>query len=384
MKKKINILQVVNALPLGGLEKIVYDLSVLVDPDRYTVQICCLTAGGVIADELIKQNIKVHVLRAHNKMDIKHMFINIVQIFRLAYLIRKEHIDIIHSHEFFPAGMSRLASIFALKFKVIITLHNSYIWLSPIHHKINKWLSFFTRQIVAVSKDAMNHSIAHDRIHPKKYKIIYNGISADKPALSHEEETHYKKLWNLKGQETLIGNIGNLSFRKGQDTLIKALPSIIKKYPDVKAVIIGGMTENEPDLLGKLQALTCELNIKDHVIFAGSIPDAERLIPLFHIYIMPSVVEGFGLSLAEAMLNRKVCIASDLNVFKEIITDYTDGFFFKVSDPNDLSDKIHFALQMSNDQLQSIGEKARDKALRCFSKDRMIHQYQELYTSLLR
>jgi phosphatidyl-myo-inositol dimannoside synthase len=99
---------------------------------------------------------------------------------------------------------------------------------------------------------------------------------------------------------------------KGYDKVIMALPSILKKYPNVKYLIAGKYDQEEKE---RLDQLIVKLELSDKVIFAGFIKDdeIETYFSLADIYIMPSAGEGFGIVFIEALFYDKPVIAGNVD-----------------------------------------------------------------------
>ncbi|MCY4599647.1 MAG: glycosyltransferase [Acidobacteria bacterium] len=116
---------------------------------------------------------------------------------------------------------------------------------------------------------------------------------------------------------------------KGCDTVIRALPRVLRRAPDTRYVIVG-----EGDGLPRLRALAERLGVRDAVVFAGAAPDAE--LPAYYnacdLFVMPSAGEGFGIVFIEALACGKPVIAGDAGGSRDAVLD---GGLGRLAEPGD-------------------------------------------------
>ncbi|MFA6146252.1 MAG: glycosyltransferase family 4 protein [Patescibacteria group bacterium] len=173
----------------------------------------------------------------------------------------------------------------------------------------------------------------------KKFIAVPLGVDMSKFYLQPKDEELLKK-YNLSYREKIVLFVGGLDrahYFKGIDVLIKAIADV-----NCKLIIVG-----EGDLKPKYQTLANNLNIKEKVIFAGYVPDEDlpKYYNLADVCVLPSIgrSEAFGLVLVEAMACAKPIIVSDLPGPRTLVQN--NGFKVKVSDVNDLRQKISLILE---------------------------------------
>ncbi len=101
-------------------------------------------------------------------------------------------------------------------------------------------------------------------------------------------------------------------------------------------------------------------------------------MPYYDVYMMPSVSEGFGLALLEAMAVSLPCVCSDIGVFREILRD-DEAAFFTVGDQASLQKAIYGALE----HRQQLSERARNRYLAQFTGEAMSQNYVALYKKIM-
>jgi L-malate glycosyltransferase len=382
---KYNVLHIVTGFADGGLEKVVLMLASNIRNPKITHHAVSLLEreNEFLENEFVKSGVNPVYFDFDNRITgIKSTFKFISGLFRLARYIKTKNINIIHSHDFFPALTARLAAVVSFIFyfhkvnNIYITLHNQFFWLSRTHHFINRLLSIITTKIICVSQAVKEYSLKNDKINSSKYMVIYNGVETGKYTPDAKYRDVYKNEFNMDG--IIIGNIGVLSVRKGQKYLLAALKNLLDKNHNLKLLIFGSERAHEKDIADEIYSMISKLNLSNRIRIIPPRKDINLIYNVFDIFVMPSVTEGLSLSAIEAMLMKRICLFSDIEPFKEMIEDGKNGFLFKSGDIGDLSCKLEYIIEnLSN--LSYISENARNTALQRYDVLRMCREYESIY-----
>jgi len=228
-----------------------------------------------------------------------------------------------------------------------------------------KWvLSLKWDKVISVSKYTANKLI-DNKLPRNKISVIYNGIDVKDYLL---EEKKYKN-------PTLI-SISRLTPKKRVDDLIKAVYLVKKQIPNINLIIVGKGNE-----LDNLKRLVSKYRLKENVQFTGYIEDYSNVISMLkksHIFCLPSILEGFGIVLAESMAAGTPYICSDIPVLKEISQNQKGGLIFKQKNYKDLTNKILFLLK--NKKLYAEKEKECKIAIKKYDWDKIAKQVIEVYS----
>jgi glycosyltransferase involved in cell wall biosynthesis len=124
------------------------------------------------------------------------------------------------------------------------------------------------------------------------------------------------------------------------------------------------------------------LDLCDKIKFLGTYEAIERLLPLADLVIQPSEHESFGLVPLEAMASRAPVVATASGGICEVVVHGETGYLCEVGD---IEEMARCAIEVLSDpaKAQIMGEEGRARALNCFSRERIIGQYEELYRGLL-
>ena len=179
----------------------------------------------------------------------------------------------------------------------------------------DSWFPDLVDCIITVSENTKKDMIEYWNIPPEKITVIYHGIQN-----INIEQIHNLKIIN----SPYILYVGARSKFKNFENAVKAYSIVNQKYPEIKFVCTGSdFTKSEIDLFESL-------NISKHIIHK-SVNDIE-LFSLYHhaiCYIYPSLYEGFGMPLLEAMACECPVICSNTSCFPEIAGNaalYLDPF----------------------------------------------------------
>ena len=164
-------------------------------------------------------------------------------------------------------------------------------------------------------------------------------------------------------KKLIIGSVSRLTYEKGQDYLIKAVPLVLEKIPNAYFIIVG----DGPDRI-RYRSLINELGIHKNVRMIGFVTDTANYYPLFDLFIFPSVweLEGFGLVVVEAMINKIPVIGTDNGPIPEISEDGTSGLIVPARDEKALARAI-IRLGQDASLRSKMGKAGYEKAIEKYS-----------------
>lgn len=215
---------------------------------------------------------------------------------------------------------------------------------------------------IAISDSVSRHLINDFGMPEERVHRVYNGIDlARHTASSALRDTGLFRRLGLREGVIVIGTICRLSPVKGCKFLIEAFRGLVSRGYDAQLLIVGEGPEEE-NLKKQASATGCG----DRIFFDQGGEALERYLSLLDIYCIPSVDEGFGLSLVEAMASGRACVASNVGGLAEIISDAEDGILFESGNTKSLADSLE--LLVRDEPLRKrLASAARDKAFRRFS-----------------
>lgn len=183
-----------------------------------------------------------------------------------------------------------------------------------------------------------------------KVDVIYHGVIPQEYECCKEHVQKVKEDLGIKDEFTFLF-VGRLEARKGLQVLIKAFKNVFNKYKKVKLVIVGSGNQ------ASFQKLANSLNISNGITFMGRVDDLslKKLYNLCDVFVSPSLLEGFGLTLLEAMATGKPVIATRVGGFLEIVKDGENGVLVHPNNINELASALTFFME-NPDLAKRIGK----------------------------
>ncbi len=353
---------------IGGIGRYVTNLAKALKGKGHSVFVA--SSGGELEKVLSKGNgIKHLYLNIRTKSELSPKIIK--SFFALKSFIAKEKIDLIHAHTRVTQVLAALLSYYQ-KVPYVTTCHGFF--KKRLGRRI---FGCWGQKAVAISEAVKNQLIHDFKVDENRVVLIHTGIELDKflQNISDEKAAKSKRRWNLDGAH-VIGTIGRLSSVKGQDVLLRAAKRLVEDFSDVKVLLVGDGPDED-----RLRRLSAKLGLDKNVIFAGSVDDTIEAIPAMDIFILPSIKEGLGLSLVEAMAFGRPCIASRVGGIESLIEDGVTGMLVKPGDPDELARAVKYMFY-NQEKAEVFKEAARKRVVEDFDIEKMASQVEKVYRLL--
>ena len=358
--KKIVFL--IGSSEIGGTEKMVISLAENIKKYGFLPVLIGLKGKGEFSEILEKKDLKFYIL------DLKK---NPFSIIKLLKILRKEKPLILQSFLYTANIIGRIVRKFVHIPVVISGQRSTDNWRKWYHWKIDlltvKWCDAIISNSHAGKKVLVEKGIA-----PEKIYVIPNGINFKK-----EVKKIRKEEIGIEENQPVVGCVGNLRKAKGHIYLIKSAKKILKIYPETKFIIVG-----KGNLEGYLKKEVKRNKMERNFLFAGFISEPEKIISIFDIFVLPSLWEGFPVSLLEAMSLKKPVVATSVGDVPLIIKDGEEGIIVPPSDSESLASAI-ITLLKDEKLRKKMGEKAFEK-VKNYSLEKMIERYVSFYNEVLR
>jgi len=311
-----------------------------------------------------------------NKLKENSIFLNsnnkiIRWTFQIRYFIYKQiqlPLKILFSQVDYVICPDYIAPYYTFKAKRITVLHDSLFWDYKKNYSF-LWNKYFISlinlgmnsrtQIVTTSNYSKNNLTKIFR-NNRKINFVYQSFNFHKTTSS-----------NYKTPENYLLHIGSFEKRKDLITLVKAFKLV--ENSNLKLVLAGAQIINgSSEVLEEIETFIIQNKLENKVILAGYVSNAEAslLYKNARIYVFPSLDEGFGIPILEALSFSLPVICSDIDIFKEVGGEYVE--YFKVGDSVSLSKKIISVLNSNklrqNDNTKHINKFSRKNFIKGFER----------------
>lgn len=353
------VLHVAFALDFGGVETHLRLIS-QTGGDKFDHQFCSLTKGGDAADAMRTDGSRVWELGSDPW---RHPLACVANVRRL---LRKIGVQVIHCHGADANVFGLTAALFARTQARI----GEEVALRP--HRMTARLvcraAYKTaHRIVAVSDAVAHHLVALGEAPERKIERIYNPVQLSRLHAAPRQQNNPLR----------VGFVGRLAPEKNVAALIRALALVRQQFP-CELLLIGDGPQRV-----SLELLADELNVREFVRFTGFSKKPEEQLSTCHLYVQPSLHEGMGIALVEAMSCGLPAIVSDKGGMREIVRDGNSGWVLSGVEPIAIAQAMTDAADLTPDRLAAMGEQARQSVAKTFDPGRYVQTIEAMYRNVL-
>jgi len=362
----MKILFIANHLNVGGISS--YLLTLASGLKQKGHQIYLASNGGELEDKFKQAGITLFQvpLKTKNEISYKIFFC----FWRLRKVVRKFNIDLIHSQSRTTQVLADLLGR-ALVRPHIFTCHGFF---KP--KILRRIFGFWGQRIIAVSQQVKEHLVADFKLDDFKVSVVNNGID-----IKNFGDFSNRKITRQGlgiSDAFLVGIIARLSDVKGHLYLIRAMSKVVEVFPTAKLLMIG-----EGKMKNALMEEVGRLGIQKNVLFVPQVDNTRDMLAAMDIFVMPSLQEGLGLALMEAMAQGVAVVGSAVGGIKTLIQDKFNGLLVEPADVPALAQAI---ITLLNDPglRRDLGIQARKFILVNFSQEEMVNKTEIVYQQTLR
>ncbi len=315
MTDKIHVLHVVGAMDIGGIENMLMTLMPYMREKGIIFDFAVHgDTVGVYEYEIKKIGGTVYHLP-------KFIGVNVISYLSAwrALLINHPELKIIHGH------MTSTASIY-----LWIAKHYGRITIAHSHstntsggrcvYAIKRIMEFPLRYIsdflCACSEDAANYRFGKGTSKRGNYHLWHNAIDTKKFLFSQEKRNEFRKKLGISECTIVIGHTGRMVSSKNHEFLLNIFAYYKRNHSNCKLLLVGG-----GPLFKDIKKISEKLGVGSDVIFTGSVMNPADYLSAIDVFCYPSLYEGLSVSLIEAQINGRLCLASNVIPHEVVISN---------------------------------------------------------------
>lgn len=263
----------------------------------------------------------------------------------LKNIINEGKYDVIHCHTPVASVLTRLAAKQTRKengTRVIYTAHGFHFYKGApkknwmIYYPIEKYLSKHTDTLITINYE--DYEIAKAKFHSKEIEHVH-GVGIDERKfnfnISDAEKLKFRESLSLKDSDYVISYVAELNNNKNQLMIVRAMKEVVKKYNDVKVLLIGDGVYEE-----KIRLEIQKNLLQNNILLLGYRTDIPMLLKISDLYIATSRREGLPVNILEATCAGLPVLVTDSRGQRELVEDGTNGYLVRNDDDKDLAQKI--------------------------------------------
>lgn len=334
--------------------------------------------GEKVQKEISELGINVFISEALGQRIFIKSFIDVFSI------LKKNNIDIIHTHLIKPYIVAGIVNIFCRK-KFIFNYHGIFLAGNPYYSTIQKiiyqifhvLIYIFSKvdTVIVPSKRSKELLMNETRLFPEPV-VYYNGYMKNK-INRNINLTFLTKIHEIKKNKKIIALVGRLEKDKRIDTAIKLFKKVNDELNNTHLFIFGSGS-----LATKIKNSVERMKLKDNIDFLGYVEEIEEYYKFFDVVLFTSEWEGMPLTMWEAMANEVPIVTPDVGGFKEIIEENICGLIYDPGNLKDAEDKLLKLLD--NKELRTLlGKNGRTVIDDKYTEKKFIKQIEKVYLDLM-
>jgi glycosyltransferase involved in cell wall biosynthesis len=289
-------------------------------------------------------------------------------VLRIAALVRREKIQILHAHTSHTHSLACLARLLCPGVKVVVHRRVSF---PPKTDPINRWKYRAPDRIVCVSGKVLE-VLAESGLPREKLALVHSAVELGRL----DVEPADRAALGVADDAPLLFSAGALVGHKDHGTLLDAFVIVLEEFPDARLLIAG-----EGELHRALEAKAAQLGIADAVVFLGQRDDVPAITQAADLYVSSSWSEGLGTSVLEALGCGTPVVATDAGGVGEMVRHGETGLLVPARDPKALAAAMLDAL-LQPERSTELARKGRRLVQKQFCVDRMVEGNIAVYEGL--
>jgi len=385
---KIRILHIIESLGSGGAERLLYTNLKYMDGNRFEHSVVTVFhKADYWKQPILEMGISVESLNCGGYRDVP------AAIFSMMRKIRRLQPDVIHTHLFAANILGRVAGKLT-RTPVLSSIHNpeyepeAFIDTAHLHSRklpiakfLDKHTAFFScKEMIAVSNHVKQTTILRLRYPSRRIKVLYNPVDESDLAATLSRKSLLEKL-GLPQNSLILLNVGRVSPQKGLIYAIQAMPEVLRHFPNAHLISIG--SQDDQFYLSLVQDEIEKLGISYAVHLLGEKRKVRDFLHACDLFVFPTLYEGLGIALAEAMAVGCACIVSEIAPLNEFVIHTVNGIFVEPQKPRELASAI---INLLNDSelRKTLAMAAQKTASELFQPQAAANRLGEIYMSVLK
>jgi len=302
-----------------------------------------------------------------------------VALVKIWKILRKEKVDIVHTHSSKAGILGRWAAYFAGVACRIHTFHgfgfndyqagivrNAFIWAERLTAPV-------TSMFVAVSHENMRKALGNGIGRKEKYAVIRAGVKIKDFSGLKIDIAKKKQELKIPAASPVIGMIACFKPQKAPLDFVIMAKEVARIFEDARFLLVG-----DGELRSNIEELRERLDLKDNLTLTGWRTDVPEIMQVIDIVVLTSLWEGLPCVFAQAMAASKPVVATDVDGAREVIEDGVNGFLLPPHRPKDMAERV-VELVRDGERAKRMGRKGKEKLKSEFDIDTMVKDIEGLY-----
>jgi glycosyltransferase involved in cell wall biosynthesis len=385
---RLHVAHLIESLGAGGAERLLYTNLKHLDPRRFRSTVVTVFARPDHWAEPIRElGVPVVSLDCRGLSDLPS------GVRRLRRWLRAERPALVHTHLWAANVIGRVAGRLS-GVPVVSSVHNPdhepeawgdgadvSRWKRYLSLALDRRTARFCARMVAVSDYVRRYAARRLKFPLERIDLVYNPIDVE--ALAPSPARAREELFagcGIDADARVLLNVGRVSPQKGLVHAVRAMPAVLARHPSAQLVSAGPTVDAV--WLERLKSEATALGVAGRVHFLGARRDVTELLRACDLFVFPSLYEGLGIALVEAMAVGCACVAAETGPIPEVITHGRDGCLVPAGDAGALAEAVCVLLDDPARRV-ALGNAARESALARFQPQSAADKLASVYENVV-
>lgn len=377
---KVKVLHVITRFVAGSGGNTLVS-AVGVDRDRYETWVAGMP-GGPLWEQAEAAGVRtVHIRRMREQIAPVD---DVLACLELVRLIRRERFTVVHTHSAKAGFVGRVA---ARVTRVPVVVHTFHVLavrpgLGRLHRLaylfLDRSVRRFAHRYVAVAPRVAREAVEQRIVPPGDIVVVPSAVDLDEVPVTADPQV--RAGLGVPDDVPLVGTVGRIVEQKCPLDFVRMCALIHARRPDVRFVMVGDTTLESAGLEAETRQEAERLGVP--VIFTGFRADAPRVAAAFDVYVVPSLYEGLGRAVTEAMASARPVVATAVNGVPDLVEPGVTGLLAEPRDPEGLASAVLWLLDHP-DEAREMALQGRERVRSHFGSTVMCEALDDLYSELL-
>jgi glycosyltransferase involved in cell wall biosynthesis len=383
-REKYQILHCVSSLHIGGVGHLLLRNLTYMSSEVFQQHVCYLVPQHDLLPTYRAAGFSPHFVDHRRKTH------GLRTLLRLVRLVRMLDIDLIHTNLMLDRAYCGLVAMLC-RVPLVVTLHaaDAPIPKAMERGSVQAWAKarledglarWQAQRFVAVSSTVRDFQSLRRSVPKERIDVVDSGISLENLRYEAGDEHTRARLRQRLGIAAafpVLINVARLVRSKGQHHLLPMMQQVRREWPSAKLLLVGGGAEQ-----AALSDVVAREGLEDCVLLLGQRGDVPALLGVADLFVFPSLHEGVGLAVVEAMAMGLPVVASDIPALREVVQHEVSGLLVSPDQPIALAQGVLEILSLP-DRGQQMGEHGRRLASQRHDIRDSVQALEKVYLSIL-
>ena len=389
MPDRVKVLRVIARLNMGGPAlHVAYLTAGLRDRGYDTTLVAGTLARGEDSMGFVADELGIDVVHIEELGREISPFRDLLATVRLAWVIRRERPQILHTHTAKAGGVGRLAALLAGPARppvIVHTFHGHVLrgYFGPVRTRfflgLERWLAAHTTALIAVGPQVRDDLVALGVAPPERFAVVRLGIELEERVRPQDDgRAETRRYLGVPADRFVVGWVGRMTAVKRTDDVLEAFRLLREGGVGACLCLVG----DGPDR-GRLEQRASELGVIRDTLFLGYQEDVAPYYAAFDALVLPSANEGTPVSVIEALAAETPVVATRVGGVPDVVREGQEGFLVDAGDTEALAERL---ARLAHDATlrRRLGKSGRDRVLKRYAVERLLDDIDRLYRELLR